>query len=215
MKRAVIFDLDGTLADTIADLSAAINQSLACRDLPLHDLAEYRHMVGDGFRLLVMRALPPQRRSEATIGELRAEAMAYYAEHCLDRTTPYPGVPELLAVLAARGVARAVLSNKPNELSLKVVGGLFAPGSFAIVRGETAAFPRKPDPSSALDIAARLGVSPVATLYLGDSDVDMATARAAGMTALGAAWGFRGTNELSAAGADAVLAKPGELLKYL
>jgi phosphoglycolate phosphatase len=215
MKRAVIFDLDGTLADTIADLGAAINVSLARRDLPLHDLSEYRHMIGDGFRLLVMRALPPEDRRETMIEELREEAMAYYGEHCLDRTTPYPGMPELVAALAARGVARAVLSNKPNELSRKVVDGLFAAGSFAIVRGETAAFPRKPDPTSALDIVARLGVSPAETLYLGDSDVDMATARAAGMTALGAAWGFRGASELNAAGADAVLAKPGELLKYL
>ncbi|MGA2641742.1 MAG: HAD family hydrolase [Spirochaetia bacterium] len=215
MKRAVVFDLDGTLADTIVDLAAAVDRSLRRRNLPPHDLAAYRHMIGDGFRHLVTRALPLELRNEAAIEELRAEAAAYYAEHCLDSTAPYPGVPELLAALAERGVARAVLSNKPHELSLKVVGGLFAPGSFAIVRGETAAFPRKPDPTSALDITARLGVSPAETLYLGDSDVDMATARAAGMTALGAAWGFRGTDELTAAGADAVLAVPGELLKYL
>jgi len=126
MRRAVTFELDGTLADTIADVSVAINQSLACRDLPLHDSAEYRSMVGDGFRLLVMRVLPPQLRGEVTIEELRAEAIACYAEHCLDLTTPNPGVPELLAFLAERGVARTVLSNKPNELSLKVVSGLFA-----------------------------------------------------------------------------------------
>lgn len=215
MKKAVLFDLDGTLADTIEDLAASVNRSLRARGFPEHDFAEYKAMVGDGFRLLVTRALPESSRTDTIIDEVAREASAYYAEHCLDMTRPYPGVPELLAALAEPGLALAVLSNKPEELTIKVVRGLFAESQFALVRGESPAFPRKPDPASALDICARLGAAPAETLYLGDSAVDIKTAKAAGCFALGALWGFRGEAELKAAGADAVIARPLDLLEYL
>ncbi|MGO8692911.1 MAG: HAD family hydrolase [Rectinemataceae bacterium] len=215
MKRAVIFDLDGTLVDSLEDLAAAMNRTLERRGLPVHPIEAYRRMVGDGFRNLVLRAVPEEKRDAESVESARAEAAAFYAEHCLDRTRPYAGVPELLAALAARRIPTAVLSNKPNELTLRVVGGIFAAGTFAFVRGETEGFARKPDPASALDIALRLGIEPRAALYLGDSDVDMATARAAGMVALGAGWGFRGEAELRAAGAEAVLAAPIEVLSHL
>lgn len=215
MKKAVIFDLDGTLADTIEDLAGAMNRSLRKRGLPEHDFGKYKLFVGDGFRNLVVRSLPEASKSDALIQEIWFEAAAYYAERCLDMTRPYPGIDSLLAALAERGVGLAVLSNKPDELTKKVTAGLFPGARFGLVRGETADFPRKPDPASALDACARLGAAPSEALYLGDTAVDMKTARAAGILALGAAWGFRGESELRAAGADAILERPLDLLEYL
>jgi phosphoglycolate phosphatase len=215
MKKATIFDLDGTLADTIEDIANAVNRMLSRRGLPEHNLARYKLMVGEGFRNLVTRALPDNLRDENYIEGARAEASADYALRCLERSAPYPGIRELLAALAAKGVAFAVLSNKPDALTKKVIAGLFPEESFAFVRGEMEGFPRKPDPASALDLCARMGASPDETLYLGDSGVDMKTATAAGFTALGALWGFRGEKELSEAGADALLDKPLDLLQYL
>ena len=215
MKRSVLFDLDGTLADTIEDLAGAVNRMLARRDLPRHDLGLYKLMVGDGLRNLVTRALPEDLRREDYIEAARAEAAADYDLRCLEATAPYPGIPELLAELGRRGVTCAVISNKPDAQTKKVIAGLFPGGAFALVRGETPDFPRKPDPASALDICGRLGVAPGDTLYLGDSGVDMKTAKAAGFTALGALWGFRGEAELREAGADALLARPLDLLEYL
>jgi phosphoglycolate phosphatase len=215
MKKAVLFDLDGTLADTIEDLAGAVNRTLSRRKLPEHDFSLFKLMVGDGFRNLVTRALPENLRNDEYIESTRAEAAAEYADRCLERTRPYPGIPELLEALTERRVRFAVISNKPDSLSKKVIAGLFPSVGFAIVRGELAEFPRKPDPGSALDLCARLGVKPDETLYLGDSGVDMKTAKAAGFFALGALWGFRTEQELRDSGADALLATPLELLHYL
>ena len=215
MKKAVIFDLDGTLADTIQDIGAAANRALARRSLPQHELSAYKLMVGNGFRNLVTLALPPAQRSESLIEEMRVQASADYGEHCLDETRPYPGVEELLDTLVSRGIILAVLSNKPHELTVKCVAGLFPRVVFASVLGETGDYPRKPDPASTLETCARLGIDVKDALYLGDSGVDMQTARAAGMTALGALWGFRSRAELVENGADALLAGPLDLLNYL
>ena len=212
MPSAIIFDLDGTLADTIADLAFAVNTALAGRNLPTHDIPEVKLMVGNGFRNLVRLALPEARRTEAYIEELRAEASAIYEVHTLDNTRPYPGIPELLAELGRRDISRAVLSNKPDTLTHRVIEGLFPGAGFAVVRGERPEFPRKPDPASALDIANRLGFPARDVCYLGDSDVDMVTARNAGMFSVGAAWGFRGAAELKAAGAGLVIDAPRDIL---
>jgi phosphoglycolate phosphatase len=213
--KAVLFDLDGTLADTIEDISAAVNGSLARRGLPSHGIADFKLMVGNGFRNLVASAIPLAKRTELLVEELRAEAAAAYAERCLERSRPYTGIPELLALIEERGIPMAVLSNKPHELTLRVVSGLFPEASFALVRGEGPEFARKPDPASALDIASRLGAAPEHCIYLGDSGLDMRMARSAGMVALGAGWGFRGAEELLATGAEAVLLRPDELLEFL
>jgi phosphoglycolate phosphatase len=172
-------------------------------------------MVGDGFRALIERALPELFRTAEYIEQTRLEAAADYAERCLELTRPYKGVLELLSALSAKGLPLAVLSNKPDELTKKCVAGLFPSIAFVLVRGETAAFPRKPDPASALDACVRLRCAPAEILYLGDTGVDMRTAKAAGMTALGALWGFRTEAELAQAGADALLAAPLDLLDYL
>jgi phosphoglycolate phosphatase len=215
MKKAVLFDLDGTLADTLDDIAGAANRALSRRKLPVHETDLYKMMVGEGFRNLISKALPEELRNDDYIEATRAEAAADYAAHCLDLTRPYPGVVELLAALSARGIRAAILSNKPDALTKKCTAGLFPDFRFEVVRGETPEFPRKPDPASALDICARLAVAPAELLYLGDSGVDMRTAKAAGMTALGALWGFRSEAELREGGADALLASPQDLLHYL
>jgi phosphoglycolate phosphatase len=215
MKKAVLFDLDGTLADTIDDLAGAVNRSLARRGLPEHEKELYKLMVGDGFRKLIARALPENLRGDEYIEATRAEAAADYAGRCLERTRAYPGIGELLSALAGRGIPFGVLSNKPDALTKKVVAGLFPFSAFALVRGEGPDFPRKPDPASALDACARLGAAPSGTLYLGDSGVDMKTAKAAGFFAMGALWGFRSEAELREAGADALLKTPLDLIQYL
>jgi phosphoglycolate phosphatase len=215
MPSAVFFDLDGTLADTIEDIANAVNASLGKRKLPCFGIPEYKLMVGNGFRNLVRLALPEGLRTEDHIEELRAEASEAYAAHALDSTRPYPGIRELLAGLAARGIPRAVISNKPDPLTQKVVAGLFPGAGFAFVRGETPGFPRKPDPASPLDIAGRLGLMPGEVIYLGDSNVDMLTAHNAGMIAVGAAWGFRGREELEAAGADIIVEEPEDVLALI
>ncbi|MBL8968357.1 MAG: HAD family hydrolase [Spirochaetaceae bacterium] len=215
MAELVIFDLDGTLADTIEDIAASVNGALARRGLPAHDIPAYKRMVGDGLTTLVTRALPPELRGAALVEELRAEAAAAYAAAPLAATRPYAGIRELLAELKRRGLPFAVLSNKPHALAVTVVAGLFPEAGFALVRGESPDFPKKPDPAAALDIARRLGAAPADCLYVGDSDVDMATARSAGMRAVGVAWGFRGSGELREAGADRVIEEPRELLALL
>ena len=146
---------------------------------------------------------------------VRAEAAADYGEHCLEHSRPYPGVEELLQSLVDKGIPFAVLSNKPHELTLKCTAGFFPSFGFADVLGESENFPRKPDPAAARHLAARLDVAPDDCLYLGDTSVDMSTAKAAGMTALGALWGFRSEAELREGGADALLSSPLDLLNYL
>lgn len=215
MVQALLFDLDGTLADTIEDLAAVVNAALARRNLPTHEISAYKHMVGNGFTQLVRAALPPRLRTEAMVEELRAEANASYEADPVARTKPYKGIPELLSALAERKLSRAVLSNKPDPLARRVVELLFPGAGFALVRGELPDFPRKPDPASALDIARLLGAEPGDILYLGDSDVDMETAKKAGMVGVGAVWGFRGEDELRAAGARHLVRNPLELLDLL
>jgi len=215
MIKLVIFDLDGTLADTILDLSGSVEVALKKRGLPGHSIPEYKLMVGNGFSTLVQRAVPPGLRGTPLQEEIRAEAAAYYAAHPLESTKPYPGIAALLDGLASRGIGRAVVSNKPHELALAVVEGLFPGAGFIEIRGEKPEFPRKPDPKGVLDLAAKAQVRPEEALYVGDSNVDVATAHNARMKVAGAAWGFRGEAELRAAGADYIAQKPEEVLAIL
>ena len=213
--QAVLFDLDGTLLDTLEDLAVSMNAVLARHGLPQHDLASYQYHVGDGVENLVRRTLPADRRTSAFIAPCVAEMRAEYSRRWKDKTRPYPGIPELLDALVARSVRLAVLSNKPDEMTRLTVSTLLPRWRFDAVRGERAGIPRKPDPAAALDIAAELGLPAGAFLYLGDTNTDMQTAVAAGMFAVGALWGFRPAEELRASGAQALLAQPLELLKFL
>ncbi|WNG40723.1 HAD family hydrolase [Archangium violaceum] len=211
--RAALFDLDGTLLDSLHDIGAAMNHALASQGLPVHPLAAYRHFVGEGVQVLVSRAVPADR------AELQAPVLAayraFYAEHMQDHTRPFPGIPALLARLADEGVKLAVLSNKPDASTRRLVADLLPDVRFGAVYGERSGVPRKPDPTAALSIAAELGVGPGDCAFIGDTGVDMETARAAGMYGVGVTWGFRGEEELQTHGARVLARTADELLQAL
>jgi len=211
--RLLICDLDGTLLDTLEDIAAACNYALQRLGQPTHRPDDFRQMVGDGADVLVRRALPPDRQ------ELADEALRlfkdYYDQNAVVATSPYPGVPDLLDALAARGVRLAVLTNKPQSATQIVVRRLLGRWEWVAIVGHREEFPKKPDPTAALAIARIAGVEANQCALLGDSNVDMRTAVAAGMLPVGAGWGFRGRDELLASGAAVVLDTPCELLERL
>ncbi|HKA86666.1 MAG TPA: HAD family hydrolase [Haliangiales bacterium] len=208
--NAIIFDLDGTLVDSLADIAAAMNHALRSVGMPPHPLARYREIIGDGVRKLAERALPPGRAD--LVDKILAVYRPYYDGHALDATRPYPGIPELVAAVR---VPMAVLSNKPDEPTRAIVDALFPGAPFRVVAGERPSTPRKPNPAGALAVAAALGVAPESCLFVGDSRTDMRTAVAAGMTPIGVAWGFRPPDELRDAGARAIVAAPAEILAWI
>ncbi len=211
MPRAVIFDLDGTLLDTLRDLADATNAVLRRRGMPEHPVDDYRLLVGEGMDRLVVRALPPVSRDPATVAAALAELRREYAGSWRLHTRPYPGIPAVLEALGARGVPAAVLSNKVDEFTREMVQQYFG-SRFAVVRGARAGVPLKPDPTAALAVAASLRVAPRDVMLVGDTRVDMDTARAAGMVPVGVLWGFRDEEELRAHGAAHLAREPGDLL---
>jgi phosphoglycolate phosphatase len=213
MHDGVIFDLDGTLADTLGDITASINHALVAHGLPTHEQPAIRGFIGDGLRLLAERAAGSA--DPALIEPVIAAFRDHYREHLLDTSRPYAGVPELLAALAERGVRLAVLSNKPHEPTCRIVAELFPEISFAAVQGQLPGVPKKPDPQPALALATALAAAPARCLLVGDSAVDMQTGRAAGMIPVGVSWGFRDPAELLAAGATQILQAPAELLTLI
>jgi len=213
---AVIFDLDGTLADTIGDLATAVNAVLAAHNFPLHPFSAYKTMVGNGFSSLLKRALPGgAAEDDRFFDTLLIEASSTYARELLNTTKPYPGIAELLSALQERSVLCAVLSNKPDKMTRHMVSSLFPEVSFLAVMGDKVSRPKKPDPSSALAIAALAGIPPSRFAFVGDSGVDMETGKAGGMLPLGASWGYRSIAELGDHGAAGILEKPSDLLNYL
>jgi phosphoglycolate phosphatase len=213
--KAVIFDLDGTLLNTLEDLADSMNCVLERNRLPEHNLAAYRYFVGDGIEMLVRRALPFEVASENDFQRFVREMKSEYASRWLLKTRPYPGVPEMLAAFAAAGIAMAVLSNKPDEASNEIVKSLLPNIDFRIVLGATPERPKKPDPSAALEIASRLGISPEDFLFMGDTSIDMQTACAAGMFPVGALWGFRPAEELIASGAKVLAAEAQNFIPWI
>ena len=211
--EGVIFDLDGTLIDTLEDLADALNRVLDRRGFPLHDYDEYKLLIGRGIRRLVTDALPDHRRDEATIDACYVEMLADYGEHCLLKTRPYDGVTELLERLVAADLPLAVYSNKADEFTQRLVAALLPAGAFDLVVGARPGLPLKPDPAGALSIADRLGIAPGDIAYVGDSGTDMTTATRAGMVAVGVTWGFRSRDELLEHGAVALLDHPAQLLE--
>ncbi|NQU10471.1 HAD-IA family hydrolase [bacterium] len=211
--QAVMFDLDGTLVDSLADLANAVNHALITLGCPTHPLAAYRQFVGDGARALCVRALPADREDlvEETVRLMRE----HYEAHWSDLTHPYPGILALVGALRQRGLRLAVLSNKPDGFTKQIVTRYFPGEPFHAVRGQLSHLPLKPDPTTARQIAAELGVPPGQWLYLGDTNTDMRTAHAAGMHAVGVLWGFRDRAELEDSGAADILTEPGELLGLL
>lgn len=215
MFRALIFDLDGTLVDTIGDIAASMNISLAAHGFPTLESEAYRGIVGWGMKALARSALPPYARDEATVELCYAEALAAYLKNPTALSVPYPGIREMLAELARRDLPCAVLSNKADPVVRLVVETLLPDSGFRLLHGERPGVPHKPDPTSALGLAAALGARPSEVLYLGDSGVDMKTAKAAGFFAVGAAWGFRDRAELLRDGADVIIDRPLDLIALL
>jgi phosphoglycolate phosphatase len=216
MYDAILLDLDGTLLDTLADLGESMNEILASLGHPTHELEAYKRFVGDGVANLVRRSLPPAVATDEEVVERCVLAMRRIYGGRWDRMTrPYPGIPELLDALAGRGLAMAILSNKPDDLTRMVVARFLPAWPFAAVVGAKPDVPRKPDPTAALAIARALGREPSRFLYLGDTNTDMVTASAAGMYGLGALWGFRTADELLASGARALVEKPRNVLDHL
>ncbi len=196
----VIFDLDGTLADSLADIASAMNRTLRAHGFPVHPVQAFRTFVGEGVRKLVERALPPG--TEAVREAFIAAYQADYAEHLLDETRLFPGIAAVLDGLQSAGVPVAVLSNKPELPTRRLVDALCGRWEFRAVFGERPGVPRKPDPASALALADALGAPPGSVALVGDTGVDVLTARAASMRPVGVLWGFR-PEEVLATGAEA------------
>jgi phosphoglycolate phosphatase len=212
--RAVIFDLDGTLLDTLGDLAASANRVLAARGYPTHPPDAYRWFVGDGSHLLMTRALPPSGRAPENVAACLQAFLDDYNRNWHTATRPYDGIARLLEHLEARRVAMAVVTNKPHRYCEMMIRHFLGGTPFHPVLGQREGVARKPDPRQALEAAASMGVSPGRCIFLGDSGVDMETARRAGMTPVGAGWGFRPAEELTDAGAVHVLDHPLALLEY-
>ena len=213
MKHAVIFDLDGTLLNTLGDLRAATNHALEVRGLPPHSMEEIRQFIGNGIRLLICRAMP-EGTPEAEIDAALDDFKAYYAAHIHDRTVPYDGISQLLTALRKRGIKVAVLSNKIDSASQQLIEYFF-PGKTDVVFGEHVGVPRKPDPTSCRMVMQQLGVQPEQVLYVGDSGTDMQTAKNAGLYAGGVTWGFRSKEVLLEYGADVLVHRPEQILQIL
>ena len=208
----VIFDLDGTLVDTLEDIGDAMDRVLAREGAPGHTYGEYRYLIGHGIRNLVTEALPAELRSDERVARCYERMIDDYGANSLVKTRPYEGVPELVRGLRAGGVPLAIHSNKSDALTHDIVAALLDPEDFVAVHGARPDAPLKPDPAVALAIAARFGLPPARVVYLGDSLVDMRTATAAGMVPVGAGWGFRTREELVESGAAVVIDAPLDLL---
>ena len=212
LSPGAIFDLDATILDTVRDLMNSMNRALSALGYEGHDLAAYKAMVGNGNLKLAERALPPEARDEETVRKTYLAFKKDYAEHLMDFTEPYPGIPGLLRELKGMGWPLAVLSNKDHEGAAKIVSHFF-PGIFDAALGVALPQrPPKPDPKGALEILALIKREPGAVYYFGDSEVDMSLASSLGCVAVGVSWGFRPRRSVSDAGAEIMLDHPDEFL---
>lgn len=213
-KQLVIFDLDGTLINTIDDLGHAVNAALESNGFPSHSIDAYRSMVGNGVRKLVERALPQENRNDDTVRRILCDFKTYYNNHLHDYSTPYPGIHALLKQLTAAGTDVAVASNKYESAVSQLISFFFPDIRFAAVCGNIEGVPPKPDPSIVFRVLTKRPTPKSDVLYCGDSAVDMETARRAGVESVGVAWGFRPVRELTGAYADHI-AESAEEIKEL
>lgn len=213
--RAIIFDLDGTLLDTLDDLADSGNAVLAALGLPQHPADAYRYFAGLGIEELVRRMLPEDRRDPASVKEAGALTASEYKRRWKDKTRPYDGVPEMIAGLRERGLCVNVLSNKPQFYTDLTVDEFFPDRPFTHVRGARPEVPNKPHPAGALALAKDLSLAPGSIVFVGDTATDMKTARGAGMLPVGVLWGFRQEAELRENGALRLIAQPADLLSLL
>ena len=215
MKKLVIFDLDGTLLDTIADLAESANHALKQLGYPTRDVETIRTFVGNGVNKLLFRALPDEEKTEENMIRMRTHFVPYYDAHNADLSAPYPGIVALLEELQAKGLRMAVASNKYQEATVKLVKHYFPMIDFVEVLGQREGINVKPDPTIVFDILKKAGVSKEETLYVGDSGVDMQTAINAGVDAVGVTWGFRSRTELESFHPMGLIDKAEELLGFV
>ena len=211
--KAAIFDMDGTLVDTLADLHDSVNEMLAHYNLPLRTLDEVRQFVGNGARKLMIRSLPADK------ADLVDEALDYYnscyARNCLKKVKPYDGIIEFLAALEAKKIPLGICTNKQHFAAVAIAEKILAPIKFAYVSGDEPDQPRKPDPTRALNIAKSFGVEAEDVAYFGDTAVDIQTAINAGFLPVGVTWGFRPRSELVESGAKIIVDNPKEILERI
>lgn len=210
--KAIIFDLDGTLLDTLKDLALSVNAVLERKGYPGHPVDAYRYFVGDGIDLLIERTFPAAAWSGNNLNLLVNEVKEEYSRRWDDHTVPFPGVPEMLDSLEQKVVPKAIFSNKPHEFAVLTVEKLLTDWYFFDVIGIGPEMPRKPDPTGALQIAAKMKLNPAEIVYVGDTDTDMKTALAGGFYPAAVLWGFRPEEELKASGARFLAADPLDLI---
>jgi phosphoglycolate phosphatase len=210
--KAVLFDLDGTLLDTLEDIANSMNAVLERDGFKAHPVERYRKFVGGGFGDLSRKVLPEDFNDDEHAAVISTKMREEYSRRWGEKTRLYPGIGWMLDSLRDRGIPVSILSNKPDDFTQIICGHYFKQWRFAVILGATERFPRKPNPAAALFVARGMGIAPGDILYLGDSDTDMKTAVAAGMYPVGALWGFRDEKELSSNGAQILLKNPGELL---
>lgn len=216
MKKAVVFDLDGTLSDSIVSIAYCANRALAKFGLQTFGTDRYQYFVGDGAAELIRRALRAQESDRTDLyDDVKAEYDKLFAVDCMYKVKPYDGIPELLTELKKRGVRAAVLSNKPHPNTCKVIHDLFGDDTFDVVQGQTPEINKKPSPDGVFLISEKLGIPVEEMLYVGDTNTDMQTGKGAGAFTVGVLWGFRDRKELEENHADAIIAQPSELLAYL
>jgi phosphoglycolate phosphatase len=211
---SVIFDLDGTLLDTLIGLAETCNEVLEDHHFPTHPRAAYKDFVGDGLEMLIRRSIPADA-SDIVVQQCCASFRNRYSRNWKRNSCPYEGISDMLSALKTHGVRLAVLSNKPHEFTKLFVDEFFPVGQFSLVYGQRDGLPKKPDPTVALDIAAKFGVRPQDTLFVGDSGVDIQTGKAAAMQTAGVSWGFRSVLELTDNDADIIVHNPLELQQYV
>lgn len=210
MIKAVLFDLDGTLANSLSDLADSTNYALSEMGFPTHEREEYKYLVGDGIPKLIERALPVGEKTEENKKKCFDIFMERYKEHYHDKTVAYDGIPDMLSELKEGGLKIAVISNKAEEMAVKVVEKLFG-GMFDVVAGKREGFPTKPDPALTLEVIRELGAKPQECVLVGDSGMDMAASVNAGATGIGVLWGFRLEDELLKNGARYIVKSPAEI----
>lgn len=213
--EAVLFDLDGTLIDTLNDIGDAVNRVLSNKRYPTHEIPIYRKFVGDGSKILIERALPKKYRKDKIIDACLKEYIEDYSRNYNVKSKLYFAIPNLLDTLMAKGLKLGILSNKQDAITKKCVKTFLSKWDFDIVFGQRDSVPRKPNPQGALEVAKKMSIPPSHFLYLGDTPIDMKTAVSAGMFPVGVLWGFRSRKELQQNGAGAIIEEPLDVLNLL
>jgi len=214
-KRSIIFDLDGTLLNTLEDIGDSVNRMLTEIGFPGHSLDDYRRFIGNGLKKLVERALPVAGRSAEMVDASVRRAREIYWENWNVKTRPYDGIGDMLEQLNRKGTPLAVLSNKPHDFTVRYVDAYLGRSNFKVVMGQSDRFPVKPDPTSALEIARLIDLPPSAFFFVGDSNADVQAATSAGMHSVGVGWGFRGPRELVENGCRTLVNHPLEIVDLI